>query len=326
MHYFGITLWRTLCYNSRHGHSPQEELVMKKLIMVLMALLVCTAAFAALDFTEVDELYLTDEHDQEVYDKLSIMLDQATEGEEKANVLWRLSRVCVDLGDAIDKSDKKARFAIYEEGEQYAIDSIATYPTPEGYLWKCSNIGRWGQTKGVFDSLAKAKPMVQDLEVMIDDLGCLDSSEAWYVLAVLYDSLPRKPISFGNSNAAISYGRIACDTIPRNVIYGGTYKQLAEMLWNRNWNAKKRASEISKMQKNWDKETSNIEKYKYYEGANGAQAYPLWTKTALSSMTDRQEAVVILKYAQAVFEGRKTHTQADVDNYNEIAALLNEWT
>lgn len=299
---------------------------MKKLLLMLMALLLCTSAFAALDFTEVDALYLTDEHDQEVYDELKLMLDQATEGEEKANVLWRLSRVCVDLGDAIDKSDKNARFAIYEEGEQYALDSIEAHPTAQGYLWKCSNIGRWGQTKGVFDSLAKAKPMVQDLTVMIDDLGCLDSSEAWYVLAVLYDSLPGKPISFGNSNAAISYGRIACDTIPKNVIYGGTYKQLAEMLWNRNWNAKKRASEISKMQKNWDKETSNIEKYKYYEGANGAQAYPLWTKTALSSMSDRQEAVVILKYAQAVFDSRKTHTQADIDNYNEIASLLAEWT
>ena len=299
---------------------------MKKLLLMLMALLLCASAFAALDFTEVDALYLTDEHDQEVYDKLTIMLGQATEGEEKANVLWRLSRVCVDLGDAIDKSDKNTRFAIYEEGEQYALDSIEAHPTAQGYLWKCSNIGRWGQTKGVFDSLAKAKPMVQDLTVMIDDLGCLDSSEAWYVLAVLYDSLPGKPISFGNSNAAISYGRIACDTIPKNVIYGGTYKQLAEMLWNRNWNAKKRASEISKMQKNWDKETSNIEKYKYYEGANGAQTYPLWTKTALSSMTDRQEAVVILKYAQAVFDSRKTHTQADIDNYNEIASLLAEWT
>lgn len=299
---------------------------MKKLLLMLMTLLLYASAFAALDFTEVDALYLTDEHDQKVYDKLTIMLGQATEGEEKANVLWRLSRVCVDLGDAIDKSDKNARFAIYEEGEQYALDSIEAHPTAQGYLWKCSNIGRWGQTKGVFDSLAKAKPMVQDLTVMIDDLGCLDSSEAWYVLAVLYDSLPGKPISFGNSNAAISYGRIACDTIPKNVIYGGTYKQLAEMLWNRNWNAKKRASEISKMQKNWDKETSNIEKYKYYEGANGAQEYPLWTKTALSSMSDRQEAVVILKYAQAVFDSRKTHTQADIDNYNEIASLLAKWT
>ena len=51
---------------------PKEELVMKKLIMVLMALLVCAVAFAALDFTEVDALYLTDEHDQEVYDKLTL--------------------------------------------------------------------------------------------------------------------------------------------------------------------------------------------------------------------------------------------------------------
>ena len=300
---------------------------MKRTIMLLASLLICTTVFAALDFTTVDRLYLTDEHDQEVYDTLTQMLTQAQPGEEKANVLWRLSRVCVDLGDAIDKNDKAGRFAVYEEGEQYALDSISEHPTPEGYLWKCSNIGRWGQTKGVFDSLAKAKPMVQDLQYMIDDLGCIDSSEAWYVLAVLYDSLPGKPISFGNSNAAISYGRIACETIPKEVIYGGTYKQLAEMLWNRNWNAKKRASEFAKMQKSWSKETeSDIERYKYYEGSKGADASPTWTKTSLSSMTDRQEAVVILKYAQAVYESRKTHTQADTTNYNEIAALLKEWT
>ena len=80
------------------------------------------------------------------------------------------------------------------------------------------------------------------------------------------------------------------------------------------------------MQKNWEKETSNIEKYKYYEGANGASAAPPWTNTPLSSMTDRQEAVVILKYAQLIFERRKTHTQTDVENYNEIAAILKEWT
>lgn len=300
---------------------------MKKLTLLLAIFLVCSFAFAALDFTEVDTLYLTDEHDQEVYDKLQTMLGQAKEGEEKANVLWRLSRICVDLGDAVDKKDKATRFAIYEEGEQYAIDSIEEYPTAQGYLWKCSNIGRWGQTKGVFDSLAKAKPMVQDLQYMIDNLECLDSSEAWYVLAVLYKSLPGKPLSFGNDNAAISYGRIACDTIPSNVIYGGTYKQLAQMLWDRNWNAKKRATEIAKMQKNWDKETSsNIEKYKYYEGSNGANAHPKWTTTALSSMSDRQEAVIILMYAQKVFETRKTHTQTDIKNYNEIAEILKEWT
>ena len=299
----------------------------KTLILLLSLILVCASAFASLNFKEVDALYLTDEHDQEVYDKLQEMLKQATTNEEKAEVLWRLSRVCVDFGDAIDKSNKSERFAIYEEGEQYALDSIAANPTPEGYLWKCSNVGRWGQTKGVLDSLAKAKPMYEDMVYLTDNLNCLDSSEAWYILAVLFESLPGSPLSFGNRNYAISYGRLACETIPDNVIYGGTYKQLAETLWARNWNAKKRTSEFAKMQKKWDKEnSSNIEKYRYYEGSKGADSSPIWTTTKFSAMTDRQEAVVILMYAQKVYESRATHTQADTKNYEEIAALLNEWT
>ena len=304
---------------------------MRKTVTVLLVLIVsvfvCTNAFASLDFSEVDALYLTDEHDQEVYDKLQAMLNKASTNEEKAQVLWRLSRVCVDLGDAIDKSNKSARFAIYEEGEQYALDSIAANPTPEGYLWKCSNVGRWGQTKGVLDSLSKAKPMYQDMVYLTNDLNCLDSSEAWYILAVLFESLPGKPLSFGNRNYAISYGRMACETIPKNVIYGGTYKQLAETLWARNWNAKKRASEFAKMQKNWEKTTSsNIEKYQYYEGSKGADGSPIWTTAKFSAMSDRQEAVVILMYAQKVYESRKTHTQADTKNYEEIAELLSQWT
>ena len=299
----------------------------KTLILLLTFVFICASAFASLNFKEVDALYLTDEHDQEVYDKLQEMLNQASTNEEKAEVLWRLSRVCVDLGDALDKSNKSAKFAIYEEGEQYALDSIAANPTPEGYVWKCSNVGRWGQTKGVLDSLAKAKPMYEDMVYLTDNLNCLDSSEAWYILAVLFESLPGSPLSFGNRNYAISYGRLACETIPDNVIYGGTYKQLAETLWARNWNAKKRTSEFAKMQKKWDKEnSSNIEKYRYYEGSNCADSSPIWTTTKFSAMTDRQEAVVILMYAQRVYESRATHTQADTKNYEEIAALLSEWT
>ncbi len=299
----------------------------KTLILLLSLIFICASVFASLNFTEVDKLYLTDAHDQEVYDQLQQMLKEATSNEEKAQVLWRLSRVCVDLGDAIDKEDKSARFAVYEEGEQYALDSIAANPTPEGYLWKCSNVGRWGQTKGVLDSLSKAKPMYEDMVYLTDNLNCLDSSEAWYILAVLFESLPGWPISFGDRNFAISYGRIACETIPRNVIYGGTYKQLAETLWARNWTAKKRSSEFAKMQKNWNKTTSsNIEKYQYYEGSKGADGSPIWTTTKFSAMSDRQEAVVILMYAQKVYEARSTHTQADTKNYQEIAALLSEWT
>lgn len=298
---------------------------MKKLIALLAVLLVCTMAFASLDFKGVDETYDKDLNDQQVYDTLKDMLSKATDKKDKAEVLWRLSRVCVDLGDNLDDNAKDAKFAIYEEGENYAILSIETYPTWEAYLWKCSNIGRWGQTKGVLNSLAKAKPMMADLKVITDDFGCIDSSEAWYVLAILFDSLPG--MFGGDSNAAISYGRVACDTIPANQIYAGTYMDLAEMLYDRNWDAKKRTSEIAKMQKNWNKETkSNYAKYAYYEGSKGSDAAPKWTTAKLSSMSDRQEALVILKYAKSVYESKSFHTAGDEEKYTELLELIAKWS
>ena len=81
------------------------------------------------------------------------------------------------------------------------------------------------------------------------------------------------------------------------------------------------------MKTKWDRETkSNYDKYAYYEGANGAGANPIWTKTKLSAMSDRQEALVILKYAQAVYNSRKNHTKSDDRNYEEIKELINKWS
>lgn len=295
---------------------------MKKVVSMLVVLLIAVLAVAALDFTSVDDTYVKDIDDQKVYDTLKGMLSQAKTNEEKAEVLWRLSRVCVDLGDQLDDGEKKAKMTIYEEGQDYADQSLAANPSAMAHLWKCCNIGRWGQTKGITASLSKIGDMDDNLKKVFDTYNCLDSSEAWYTIAVLYSSVP------GRSNEkAISYARAACDTIPSNVIYGGTYKALAEMLYKRNWSAKKRATEIAKLQTKWENETkSNTEKYAYYEGANGADAMPIWTKTKLSAMSDRQEALVILKYAQAVYNVTKYHTKSDDDNYEEIQDLIAQWS
>lgn len=298
---------------------------MKKLATLLILLAVCLMAVAALDFASVDDLYDAGTDNQKVYDTLKTMLTQAKAGEEKSEVLWRLSRVCVDLGDKMDEKDKNGKFAIYTEGEEYAKQSIAEKPNYLAYLWKCANIGRYGQTKGVMDSLGKVKPMKADLRVVTDDFGVVDSSEVWYMLAVLYDSVPG--LFGGDSDYAISYARAACDTIPAKYIYGGTYMGLAEMLYNRGWSADKRAKEIAKIQKKWDKETkSNFDKYAYYEGSKGADAMPKWTKTKLSAMSDKQEALVILKYAQNVYNARSSHTEADEKVYNEIQKMIDKWS
>ena len=298
---------------------------MKKLVFLLVMLLVAAMTLAAMDFTSVDNLYDSGSDNQKVYDTLQSMLKDAKTDEEKSEVLWRLSRVCVDLGDHLDEKDKKGKYAIYEEGENYALQSIEAKPNYLAYLWKCANIGRYGQTKGVLDSLGKVKPMKEDLRVITDEFKVVDCSEVWYTLGALYDKVPG--IFGGDSDYAISYARAACDTIPSKYIYGSTYKDLALMLYNRNWSADKRAKEIAKMQKKWDKETkSNFDKYAYYEGSKGADAMPKWTNTKLSAMSDRAEALVILKYAQAVYKSRPNHTAGDEKNYNEIQALIDEWS
>ena len=191
---------------------------MKKLFAMLAMLLVAAMMLAALDFTAVDNLYDQGSDDQKVYDTLQGMLKEAKSNEEKSEILWRLSRVCVDLGDGLDEKDKNGKFAIYTEGENYALQSIEAKPNYLAYLWKCANIGRYGQTKGVMDSLAKVKPMKADLKTIIDDFKVLDSSETWYTLAVLNDAVPG--ILGGDSAAAIGYMRAACDTIPAKYIYG----------------------------------------------------------------------------------------------------------
>ncbi len=298
---------------------------MKRLTALLLVLLVAALSLAALDFTSIDSLYDRDIDDQRVYDTLQEMLSKATTKEDKAEVLWRLSRVCVDLGDGLDDDEKTARIAIYEKGEAFAKQSIEANPNPMAYLWKCCNIGRWGQTKGVLNSLFKVDPMKADLKVVTDQFNCVDSSEAWYTLAVLYDSVPG--MFGGDTNMAISYARVACDTIPGNKIYGGTYKALAEMLYKRNWTAKKRSTEIAKFQTKWNKETSsNFTKYGYYEGKDGASGLTLWSKAKIGQMSDRQEALIVLKYAQAVYKAASYHTESDEDNYEDIQELIEEWS
>ena len=138
----------------------------------------------------MDDLYDQGSDNQMVYDSLQGMLKNAKSDTEKSEVLWRLSRVCVDLGDKLDEKDKNAKFAIYTEGENYAIQSIEAHPNYLAYLWKCANIGRYGQTKGVMDSLAKVKPMKADIRVITDDFNVVDSSETWYTLGILQNKVP----------------------------------------------------------------------------------------------------------------------------------------
>ena len=261
----------------------------------------------------------------EAEQELLVQLGKASNAEEEAQVLWRLARVMVSLGDDLDENDKTGRFALYEKGETYALSSIEKHPTSLGYLWKSSNIGRWGQTKGPLNALGKAKGMLEDLTVIVNDFKTLDSSETWYVLSSLYDELPGGIISFGNKDWAVSYMRMALDTIPSHLLYPGHYKKLAEELYARNWSASKRSKELPKIQKDWQKAATNLEKYRYYEGKDGGATKPFYSSVDLTRMSDRQEAVMVLSYILEKAKVFRPIKATDTKELQEIEALRNSW-
>ncbi|MDC7230485.1 MAG: hypothetical protein PQJ48_09265 [Sphaerochaetaceae bacterium] len=300
---------------------------MKKLvgIILVLTLLATVSLTAAVDTARADELYEIDAFTQ-AEALLEEQLAQVTNDADRAEILWRLARLQVSLGDQLDEDDKDGRFAFYEKGEHYALQSIEANTSWQGYLWKCSNIGRWGQTKGPLNALSKAKGMLEDLTTIVNTLGVLDSSETWYVLSSLYDELPGGFISFGNKDWAVSYMRMAMDTIPSHLYYPGHYLKLAEELYARDWSASKRSKEMRSMEKDWKKGSTNLEKYRYYEGKDGGKSKPFYSSVTLDRMSDRQEAVMVLSYALAKANILGSLKESDAVVVEEIQELINDWT
>ena len=293
--------------------------------LILLLFFSFTSVSAAVNLDVADALYDRDAY-FECKTELQMQMKNTQSSNEEAEILWRLARVQVSIGDGLDEKDKEGRYKEYEDGETYAMQSIEKNPTSMAYLWKTSNIGRWGQTKGPLNALGKAKGMLKDLTVIVNDFETLDSSESWYVLSSLYDELPGGMISFGNKDWAISYMRIAMDTLPSHLLYPGHYKKLAEELYSRNWSASKRSKEMMKMQGYWTKGANNLEKYRYYEGKDGGKTKPFYSSVHLDKMSDRQEAVMVLAFAIAkhnVFAGVKPSDSKDM---TKIAALFTSWT
>lgn len=296
---------------------------MKKIILSILLSLACANIFAAVDFNQIEDLYIHNKID-ESQNYLMNALDNTTDKKVKAEILWKISRNYVAIGDK--KEDKNEKSAIYEQGIEYAQQSIDLNESAMAHLWKCSNIGRLAQTKGIFESLGKAGPMRDELFVVVDQFKELKSSETWYVLATLYGSLPGGFISFGNNQYSISYYRIAIDTIPSSVIYPNHYKALAKKLYDRNWDKNKRKQEFNKLYSKWSSEKLNSAKYAYYEGKDKGNNIPYYSSVKLSQMSDRQEAVMLLSYAMNKYKAWPFHTDPETEGYNEVVQLYNDWT
>lgn len=201
-------------------------------------------------------------------------LESRATGSDAAEVYWRLAQATLMLGDQreVAGAGEDELLAIYERGERYGEQAIDADPGNNlGYYWTSANVGRWGQTQGVLNSLFRA-PDMRDLLTESVNLDP-DHADSYYVLGQLYAQVPGV-ISFGNVEYAVSLGRKAVDLMEAELAAGEReelnedfYIQLASHLISRDWNRRRRARNMGDIRQSYQNAGTPIERGFFYEGS-----------------------------------------------------------
>ncbi|MDZ7794116.1 MAG: hypothetical protein U5P10_10625 [Spirochaetia bacterium] len=295
-----------------------------------MVLLLCISAAgwaqtsAGELFEQADELYKAEQH-QEAAEVLKKAEQLVSSNAEKAELYWRLSRTTLNLADEAERNGASADQLLeeFEKGEALANRALEyDDDNHHAYYWRGSNIGRWGQTKGVLNSLMKAGPMRDDIERAVrSDSAHADS---FYVLGMLYASVP-KLISFGNKEYAVSYSRRAIDAYRGDKTKYSYYLKLGDHLYQRDWNSRKRQKEARKMADDFSEASDPVERYKYFTAAfDPAKSQP-YSRSGVKGMSDREEARAIMEWIVDELKGKYTLLPSEKDNLEEAQAFLSEW-
>jgi tetratricopeptide (TPR) repeat protein len=290
--------------------------------VVILLLFALTAGYADFAQTIVSADSL---HDQGQYLQARAMLLEAAasaSAKEQAELYWRASRETLEIGDQADKAKKPVDsvLKIFEEGQGYANMAMSADPDNcLGYYWKSALIGRWGQVKGIFDSLGQAAPMK---ELLSKDISLNPRhADAYFVFGQLYRELPGWPLSFGNMDYAVSLGRMAVD-LNAEQVRDGTEKEiiysfeteLAKTLYKRNWSSAARLSEQKNKLARFTAAKDLLEKGWAYEGT-----------VQLPNVSDREEAKTLVKAAIAGLEDKANRTVSDDKDLATARDVLKGW-
>ncbi|MCF6336131.1 MAG: hypothetical protein L3J12_10355 [Spirochaetales bacterium] len=300
---------------------------MKKILMIILSVILTFSLFAGnAQMVEADRLHEITNYTGE-FKLLESEMDTAVSSSEKSEILWRMSRTALLLTDQLERdgASKNELLTEFKKGWDYATQSLSFNPNNyNAYYWRAANIGRWGQTKGILDSLFKAGDMRNDLAKAIESNP--SHGDSYKVLGMLYDSVPGV-ISFGNKQYAVSLGRKSIDNqdeLYRDYEYS-YYLELAKHLWNRNWKSGKRISEQKKQQRKFDSKSSVLEKNWYYDGLVDLTKPTAYSSAGLKNMSDRDEAVAILTWMLSELKNLSNKNPGDFDDIEEATELLGEW-
>ncbi len=295
-------------------HVPRVIRRTQFLVLLLLPLLAITTMA---DLATIDE-DLENELPDRAMRSLESLLSDAGNGAERAEIYWRMAEATLQRGDlrGDENAPEEELLSIYKEGEAFAQEAIDADPSnPLGYFWKSANIGRWGQTKGVLNSLFVADDM-RDLlgQAVSFDPGHADS---YYVLGQLYALVPGV-ISFGNVEYAVSFARRSVDLMERELASGDRdeeqhdyYVQLASHLIDRDWNERRRRRVQSNIADSFRDADSELERGFFYEGT-----------VDIPRMNDEDEAREILTGAIARLEAISVPKPSDIRRLERARELL----
>jgi hypothetical protein len=266
-------------------------------------------------------------HDEEQHREVFSVLEEAVASESdagaRAQLYWRLARATMEIGDLMELEGASERTLLdhFAEGEAYADMAIELDAgIHEAYYWKSANIGRWGEVKGILNSLFKAKPM---RNLLLKALSIYPEHPAsYYVLGIMYERVPGVPISFGNLNYSVSLGRMAVDANRAEIDLGMEdevklvfYLELARHLKKRNWSASKRRRRQNGKAASFRKETDPFEKNLYYEGT-----------VDIPDMSDEEEAIRLLRWLIEEYEKLDPPKAKQLTELAEAREDLSNWT
>jgi len=300
---------------------------MKKLLLSLMVLFLTSSLFAVnAKMSEADKLHEDADYQAE-FILLEGELDSAGSNNDKSEVLWRMSRAALSITDQLERdgASKDELLSEFRTAWDYATKSLSyNNDNYNAYYWRAANIGRWGQTKGILDSLFKADDMRDDLERAVNSNP--NHGDSYYVLGMLYDSVPGI-VSFGNKAYAVSLARKAVDNQDEsdrayNYAY---YLELAKHLWNRKWKESKRVSEQKKEKVKFNSKSSEMEKNWFYDGLVDLSKATAYSSSGIKNMSDREEAVVILDWLLVELNKLSNKKPGDFDDIEEAKELLADW-
>lgn len=264
----------------------------------------------ALQFQSVDKAFQRGNDYPACEQTLLEMLPQAENAKERASVLWRLARVNYMIGE--EQTDKMARRERFNQGMAYAEQGISANPRdPQCYMWHCANAGRECQTRPLMEQAKAVPAMTKDLTTILNRLDPR-MSEAWQALSEIYYHHPLK-----SNDTAINYARTAAAYIPKDELRVITYQYLANLLYERNWSADKRASQVSDHRSKLAKMggAANTDRYALSDGMQ--MSYP-WTSKALGAMSDREEARALAEYAAACYRAYSNPGPIDRQDYKAL--------